>query len=112
MKKDVPLLVKGTVDKTEKGIKIVSTEISELDAVRNKGHKVEIHLRFPLTDTDRLQLLKSTISAESKGKYPLYLRIFHKGNETLIMTGMKLSYDNDVIKRVEEITGKGAVIFQ
>jgi DNA polymerase III subunit alpha len=113
LKKDIPLLVKGTVDKTEKGIKIVSNEISGLDSIENNmGHKVEIHLRFPLTDTDRLQLLKSTISADSNGRYPLYLRIFHEGTETLIMTGMTISYDNDVIKRVEEVTGKGAVIFQ
>ncbi len=112
LNKDVPLLVKGTVDKTEKGIKIVSTEISGLDSIEHKGHKVEIHLRFPLTDTDRLQLLKAVVSEDSKGKYPLYLRIFHQKTEVLVVTGMKISYDNDVVKRIEEVTGKGAVIFQ
>jgi len=113
LKKDIPLLVKGNVDKTEKGIKIVSTEISGLDQAGNRmGHKVEIQLRFPLTDTDRLQMLKSAVAADSKGRYPLYLRIFHHKTEILIVTGMKISYDNDIIRKVEEITGKGAVVFQ
>jgi DNA polymerase-3 subunit alpha len=113
LQKDNLLLVKGTVDKTEKGIKIVSTEISRLDAPETKmGHKVEISLRHPLLNGFNLQMLKSIITSKSNGEYPLYLRIFQKDTETLIATGIKISPDSEIINRIEEIAGKGAVTFQ
>jgi DNA polymerase-3 subunit alpha len=117
LQKDTLLLVKGTVDKTEKGVKIVSTEISRLDELeskkvgttRNRG-RVEIIFRQPLSNSSSLQLLRSLLS-NCKGEYPLYLRIFLEDAEALISTGMMISPDNDVISKVEEIAGKGAVIF-
>ncbi len=112
LQKDTPLLIKGIVDKTEKGIKIVSNEISRLDALENRmGHKVEINLKA-LPDTAGLRVLKSIIEADGKGNYPLYLRIVHNDADTLIETGLKVSYENEVIRKIEEITGKGAVVFQ
>lgn len=113
LQKDTPLLVTGTLDKTEKGIKIVSTEISRLDSVEVKnGRKAEISIRLPLPDGGRLQTLKSILSSDEKGRYPLYLRIFHGGAETVIATGMKMSDDGEIIGMVEKIAGKGAVVFQ
>lgn len=113
LQKDTPILVKGTVDKTEKGIKVVSTEISRLDALETKkDYKVEIRLRYPLSDSISLERLKSVITSNSKGEYPLYLRIFLKDTETLIATGIRISHDSEIINRIEEITGKGAVTFQ
>jgi DNA polymerase-3 subunit alpha len=113
LQKDAPLLVRGAVDKTEKGIKIISSQISRLDELETKkGHKVEISLRYPLAESKSLQRLKSVILSNSKGEYPLYLRIFLKDTETLIDTGMKLSPDNEIINRIEEIIGKGVVTFQ
>ncbi len=113
LQKDTPILVKGTVDKTEKGIKIVSTEISRLDALEiKKDYKVEIRLRYPLSNSISLERLKSVITSNGKGEYPLYLRIFLKDTETLIATGIKISPDSEIINMIEEITGKGAVTFQ
>jgi DNA polymerase-3 subunit alpha len=113
LQKDTPLLVKGTLDKTEKGIKIVSTEISRLDALETKkDYKVEISLRYPLSNNISLEKLKSVITSNGKGEYPLYLRIFLKDTETLIATGIRLSPDSEIISKIEEITGKGAVTFQ
>ncbi|MEW6068025.1 MAG: DNA polymerase III subunit alpha [Nitrospirota bacterium] len=113
LEKDTPLLIKGTLDKTEKGIKIVSREISRLDASEiNKNQKVEISLRYPLPENINMQRLKSIILSNSKGEYPVYLRIFLKGNEAVIDTGIKISPDREIIKKIEEITGKGAVILQ
>jgi DNA polymerase-3 subunit alpha len=113
LQKDTPVLIKGTVDKTEKGIKIVSTEISGLDSLEDRiGHKVEVNLTLPLSGPSSLQDLRSVILDDSKGKFPLFLRITHKNAETLIATGMKISYENEVIRKIEEITGKGAVVFQ
>jgi DNA polymerase-3 subunit alpha len=113
LQKDTILLVKGKVDKTEKGVKIVSTDISRLDDLEMKiGRigKVEIRFRHPQYDSESLQMLKSVLS-NCEGGYPLYLRISLKDTETVISTGMKISPDTDVISRVEEIVGKGAVKF-
>lgn len=126
LQKDTPLLIKGAVDKTEKGVKIVAGEISRLDELRTKRSekyrgRVEINLRSP--ENDNLQRLKMIItnsgslqrvfdSLEQKGEYPLYLRIFLEDAEALIATGMKISPDSELINRIEEIVGKGAVIFQ
>ncbi len=113
LQKDTPLLVKGTVDKTEKGIKIVSTEISRLDAVEIRmGHRVEISIKLPLPDHDHLKRLRSILAANGMGKYPLYLRIFSEDTETVIATDMKMSDDSEMISKVEKIAGKGAVVFQ
>jgi len=110
LQKDTLLLIKGTVDKTEKGIKLISTDISRLDELEMEMGKIEIILRHPLSDSSSLQRLRSALS-KYKGEHPLYLRIFLKDAETLISTGMKISSDNEVISRVEEIVGKGAVRF-
>lgn len=126
LQKDTPLLIKGAVDKTEKGVKIVAGEISRLDELGTKRSekyrgRVEINLRSPAHDD--LQRLKMIItnsrslqrvfdSLEQKGEYPLYLRIFFEDAEVLIATSMKISPDSELMNRIEEIVGKGAVIFQ
>lgn len=113
LQKDIPLLVKGSVDKTEKGIKVIASEISRLDVMEARQvRKAELTLRLPLSDSIQLQTLRSLLKADSTGLYPLYLRIMHRDTETLIETGMKISGDNEVIHRIEAIAGKGAVVFQ
>jgi DNA polymerase-3 subunit alpha len=111
LQKDALLLVKGTVDKTEKGIKIVSTDITRLDELETKKARVEIMFRYPQSDSSSLKRLRSALS-NCKGKYPLYLRFFLKDAEALIYTGMKISPDDEIISRVEEIVGKGMVEFK
>jgi len=113
LQKDTPLLVKGTLDKTEKGMKIVSNEISRLDVMGTKqARKAELTLKLPLSDGIQLQTIRSILKADSTGRYPLYLRIMLRDSETLIETGMKISGDNEMINRLEAIAGKGAVVFQ
>ena len=113
LQKDIPLLVKGSVDKTEKGIKIVANEITRLDAAEAKQvRKAELTLRLPLSDGVQLQTLRSILKADGAGFYPLYLRIMLRDTETLIETGMKISGNNEIINRIEAIAGKGAVVFQ
>lgn len=109
LQKDTLLLIKGTMDKTEKGIKIVSTEISRLDEPEN-NYRVEINLRYPLSESINLRMIRSILS-NSKGDYSLYLRIFLKDAVALIATGIKISPDSETVHRIEEIAGKGAVTF-
>jgi DNA polymerase-3 subunit alpha len=113
LQKDIPLLVKGTMDRTENGIKIIATGISKLNDIERKNkHKIEIFLKHSLLKGMDLQRLKSVILSDGEGEYPLYLRIFLNDTETLIATGIKISPDRDFIKRIEEIAGKGALILQ
>ena len=72
LQKDTPVLIKGTVDKTERGIKIVSTEISGLDSLEDRiGHKVEVNLTLPLSGPSRLQDLRSVILDDATGNSSL-----------------------------------------
>lgn len=127
LRKDTPLVVKGTLDRTEKGIKLVSKEISRLDDLlinnRNglavdrfaRGEKVEINIKY--FDYDKkagvyrdtpLQSLKQLLLSSS-GALPLYLRIQTKDTEALIATGMQVEPSALLIDRIEGILGKGAV---
>ena len=113
LQKDSLLIVKGTIDKTEKGIKVIATDISHLDEHANKReHKAEICLRYPLPERINLQELRSVVLSNGEGEYPLYLRIFLKDAETLIATDMKISPDKNTINKIEKIAGKGAFIVQ
>ena len=112
LQKDTLLLIKGTVDKTEKGIKVISNDISRLDELemKNKTGRAEICFRHPQYSSTSLQKLRSVLSTYD-GEHPVYLRILLKDAETVIFTGMKISSDTELISRVEEIIGKGAVRF-
>lgn len=113
LQKDTPLLIKGTLDKTEKGLKIVSREISRLDFHgNNRPHKIEIMVKYPVTESNNLHRLRSVILSHNDGEYPLYLRVFCKGAETLIATDIRLSHDTATIRKIEEVAGKGAVILK
>jgi len=113
LQKDNLLMVKGTIDKTEKGIKVIATDVTSLDVLETgKEHKAEICLRHPLPERIGLQKLRSVVLSNGEGKYPLFIRIFLKDAETLIATGTKISPDETMIKKIEEIAGKGALIIQ
>ncbi len=113
LEKDVPLLVRGALDKTEKGLKIVAHEVSRLDVADDKHiRRAELTLTLPLSDGIQLRTLHSLLKADVGGAYPLYLRVKHQGTETLIETPIKISADADTVIRLEKIAGKGAVVFQ
>lgn len=113
LQKDMPIVIRGTLDKTEKGMKIVSREISGLDELdARSGGKAEITLKIPEGQCPNLQMLRSVLLSGNSGRYPLYFRICHRNTETLIATGIKISDDSRLVSRIEEISGKGTVIFQ
>jgi DNA polymerase-3 subunit alpha len=113
LEKDMPVLIKGTLDKTEKGFKLVTREITRLDGIDSRmGGKIEINLRLPLNDTFSLQELHSLLLSGSRGNYPLFFRICLKDSEALIATGLKVSHDSSLISKIEEMVGRGTVTFQ
>jgi DNA polymerase-3 subunit alpha len=111
LQKDMLVLIKGNVDRTEKGIKIVSTGISRLDGFSDDNMKVEIRVAYPFSNGMNLKSLSSLLSGY-KGECPIYLRVSLQDMEALIATGMRITPYNEVISRIEEIAGSGAVVFQ
>jgi hypothetical protein len=106
LEKDTPVLVQGTLDRTEKGIKIIAKELSGLEDLLRKGNgrKVEISITGGNPD---LKALKGLL-LENAGSMPLYLRIRVHGAETLIQTSYSIQPDARLADRVENVFGKGS----
>lgn len=108
LEKDAPILVKGTLDKTDRGIKVIARELSALeDLVAKNGNGRKVELSINGGDCD-LRALKKILEG-ARGQMPLYLRITAGGTETLVQTPMGIQPDEALIERVESFFGKGTL---
>jgi DNA polymerase-3 subunit alpha len=108
LEKDTPLFVKGTVDRTESGIKIVARELCSLEEMpkrNNNGGKAIINIDKKEPD---LKSLRDVLRGKS-GSTPLYLSIRTDGAETLIRTSMSIEPNDALLEEVEKQMGKGTV---
>jgi DNA polymerase-3 subunit alpha len=105
LKKDAPLLVRGALDRTDKGIKIVARELSGLEdmPVRTNGVKAEISIN----DGGSLRPLKDLLEGYP-GTMPVYLLIRANGSEALIQTSLAVSPDDALVEKVDGLLGKGS----
>ncbi len=109
LKKDGLVIVKGSIDHTEKGIKLISREILPIDGAASKnGLKCEISIKYPFTDSLKLQQLKQLLS-ESPGKCPLYLNIETPDSEVFLAAGIQIEPNSLLTDKLEAMLGKGAV---
>jgi DNA polymerase-3 subunit alpha len=108
--KESLVTVKGTVDKTEKGIKIVSREVTGLEDLiaRNGAQKMEITLQKNSLPPANLRALKELLSASS-GRCLLYLRIEVNGSCAVIATGLRVEPSGTLLEKIEGFLGKGMV---
>ncbi len=111
LKKDALILVKGSIDKDEKGIKVKARDVSRIeDTLRNNLKRIEICIKDPESHMGSLQNIRSLVD-----KYPgdcqLYLRIELDRSQTLIATGLNVRPDTVMINTLEDMIGKGAVTF-
>jgi DNA polymerase-3 subunit alpha len=109
LRKDEVVLIKGSIDRDEKGVRVRALEISDLeDSGRKSVKKVEIFLQDSPGSSEDLQNIRSAVM-----KYPgdcqLYLRIRSSGSQTLIASGITIKPDNALLSRLETMVGKGAV---
>ncbi|MGD2081093.1 MAG: DNA polymerase III subunit alpha, partial [Nitrospirota bacterium] len=108
LEKDAPILVKGNLDKTDRGIKLIARELSALeDLVTKNGNGRKVELSISGGDCD-LRALKKLLEG-ARGQMPLYLRITAGGTETLVQTPMGVQPDEALIERVESFFGKGTL---
>ncbi|MEJ2323704.1 MAG: DNA polymerase III subunit alpha [Nitrospirota bacterium] len=108
LEKDAPILVKGHLDKTDRGIKVIARELSalgDLVAKNGNGRKVELSIKDGGCD---LRALKRILEG-ARGQMPLYLRITAGGTETLVQTPLGIQPDEALIERVEGVFGKGTL---
>lgn len=109
LKKDALVLVKGNVDRDEKGVRVRAREVSALDnADKNVLKRLEISLNDRGSCSCRLQEIKSLVS-KHPGDCQLYLKIRLDGSETLIATGTNLCPDGALISTLEKLVGRGGV---
>jgi DNA polymerase-3 subunit alpha len=109
LKKDGLVLVKGTIDRDEKGVRVRAREVSVLDdAGRGGASRIEISLKDGGSGSERLKMIQSLV-AQYPGDCRLFLRIRLNGSQTLIATAMQLNPEASLISSLEDIAGKGAV---
>jgi DNA polymerase-3 subunit alpha len=109
LKKDAPVIVKGTIDRTEKGIKLLSREITGIDSFPSQnGLKCEINIKYDVAGSSNLRDIRQLVSGYA-GNCPLYLKIDMQDSQVLLATGLKLEPNSVPIDKIEAITGKGTV---
>lgn len=112
LNKDRLVVIKGTIDRTEKGIKLVSREIARLeDLIAQNGHqRVEVTIKGHLS-TEDLRNLKGLLSGYNgkKGRCQVYLRVEAENSQVEIITRLHVELSQELVDRVEKLTGKGTV---
>ncbi|MBF0316611.1 MAG: DNA polymerase III subunit alpha, partial [Nitrospirae bacterium] len=117
LKKDIVVVVKGKLELSEKGAKVVVSEVADIATVLTDGlSKIEIDLTC--THRDNFGPLIDMLN-RSKGKIPVYIRFpwnipVHLGlpwnsAEVIAMTSYSIGYDQGLFNEIEGITYKGAI---
>jgi DNA polymerase-3 subunit alpha len=108
---DKPMLIKGQLEKSEKGLKMVVEDISALeDLPYRKGDNLRavITIKGNGSSTEKIKALKDVVDSHG-GELPLYLRIKSKGSDTLLQTAHSITPDLKFISKIEDYFGKGAI---
>ncbi|MBI5640303.1 MAG: DNA polymerase III subunit alpha, partial [Nitrospirae bacterium] len=109
MKKDLLVLVKGNIDRDEKGVKVRAREISGLDSAgKVVSKKIEVALKETESLADRLREIRSLVT-QFPGDCQLYLRLRLEESQAVIATEVRIRPDTALIRSLEEIAGRGAV---
>ncbi|GAB4484521.1 MAG: DNA polymerase III subunit alpha [Thermodesulfovibrionales bacterium] len=111
LKKDAVVLVKGDIDRDDKGVKLRSREISRLeDAGKNGVRRIEVCISADWAESADLAGMR-TLVADFPGDCQLYirLRLDRQKTQTLIATGLGIRPDANLVSRLETLVGRGAV---
>ena len=109
---DTPLIVAGTLDKSEQGNKIKAVRVHLLADVKKKG-TTRMDIRFNATGLTQDDLLKvKDILLRYKGSIPVYLRLQNPARkESLISVDrdIRVNPDDKLISEIESVLGIGTV---
>ncbi|MCL5023166.1 MAG: DNA polymerase III subunit alpha [Nitrospirae bacterium] len=109
--KESLIAVKGTIDRTEKGTKLVSREISRLEdlVAKNGAHKIEITLKKDALPPEKLGALRDLFPGDTAGRCQLYLRIEVNGSCAVVATSLCVDPSGPLTEKIEALLGKGTV---
>jgi DNA polymerase-3 subunit alpha len=109
LKKDALIVVKGNVDRDEKGLRIRAREVSVLGQ-EGKGEpkSIEISMKDSGEARDALKRIRSLVD-EYPGGSRLYLRLKTDSSQALIATEITVAADDLLISELEAIVGRGSV---
>ncbi|MGC2062492.1 MAG: DNA polymerase III subunit alpha [Thermodesulfovibrionales bacterium] len=111
IRKDALVLIKGSIDRDEKGVRVRAREVAQLENAGLKGFKrIEISLPETGSSGEQMKEIRSLIS-QYPGDCQLYLKIRLHGVQTVIATDIGLRPDKMLISSIETMTGSGAVTF-
>jgi len=111
LRKDMLLLVKGTIDKDEKGVRVRAREVLNLeDAGKVNLKRMDISIDDSPGSRENLRSIKDLVS-QYPGDCQLFLKIRLGKSQTLIATGFNIRPDNILLNRLEDMVGRGAVTF-
>lgn len=112
LNKDRLIVIKGTVDKTEKGTKVVSREIARLEDLiaESSRQRVEVTITSRLSAED-LRNLKGLLSGHNgkRGRCQVYLRVEAEHSQVEIITCIHVELSQELVDSIEKLTGKGTV---
>jgi len=109
IKKDALILIKGNIDRDEKGVRIRAREISGLeDAGRQAFKKLEVALNDGGRGSESLKEIRSLVE-RYPGDCRLYLRIKLDASQTVIATGITINPADALIHTLENMVGRGTV---
>ena len=103
------VMVRGTLDKSEKGIKVLTREITTPeDAFLNQDFKIELKLADAALDEGLLRRIKDLLR-EHSGDCPVYVKLRDGDYETTILTEHNIRPGIDFIDSLEALAGDGNV---
>ncbi len=111
--KDIPVLVRGNLDITDKGTKVLARQIMHLDDAAASGLSTngDTRLEITLQQMDNLKTIKALVDAHP-GTTPLYLKVLEGGMHVFIETSCKISPDDVFLNGLRKIhVGEGKVRF-
>ena len=124
LSKESLVVIKGTIDKTEKGSKLITREAYRLDDFLNTAGKMQFPQDSPMAKNgmqrmeitftahpaarEGLRTLKELVS-DYPGRCPLSLRIELNGSYALVDTALHVEASSVLVERIEGLMGKGAV---
>jgi DNA polymerase-3 subunit alpha len=111
LKKDMLVLVKGNIDKDEKGIRVRAREVTNLEEAGNISLKrMEILIDDSPESSENLRGIRDLV-VQYPGDCQLFLKIRQGKSQTLIATGINIKPDNILLNRLEDMVGRGTVTF-
>jgi DNA polymerase-3 subunit alpha len=109
LKKDALLLVKGSVDRDEKGVRLRAKEVLPLEGAGKavSPRRVEIVISGN-GSSEGLRKIRDVVM-QYPGDCQFYLRISRGPAETVIASGIGISPDDGLISALEEMVGREGV---